>query len=315
MSDLHVIFGTGPVGKSAMRELLRLGQRVRMINRSGNRSTVPQEVEVIGSDAYDEAANIRITQGATAIYQCAQPEYHQWEGNFPRLQSAIMNAAAANGAKFIVCDNLYMYGETNGEPISETSPVNPHTKKGKIRKAMAEAVMDAHKSGKVKVAVGRASNFFGPEDSITGNLIFYPALAGKSPNALGRLDMPHTFSYAPDFGKALATLGTAGDKALGQVWHIPNAPPVSQSQFLDALSKAIGKPVKPMVAGPFLMSVLGLFNPVMKETVEMMYEWQKPFVVDSRKFENAFSMRATPLAQAMSESVAWFRSHPKPEKH
>lgn len=308
MSELHVIFGTGALGKWTMRELLTMGKKIRMINRSGNRSGIPDAVEVVKGDAYDAAFCTTVTQGATAVYQCAQPDYDKWAGNFPRLQAAILEGAATHHAKLILGDNLYSYGKPAvGNPLTEDSPTNAHTKKGAIRKAMTETALAAHRSGKVRVAIGRASDFFGPEERITADLVYFPALKGESVKFLGRLDMPHTFSYVPDFGKALAIMGNS-DAALGAVWHIPSAPPVTQAELVKMISEEVGRPVKPLMLGKFMATMLGLFNPLLRETVEMMYEWTAPFVMSSEKFERAFKVSPTPLRQAVKETVAWAKS-------
>ncbi len=125
-NELHVIFGAGPLGKWTMRELVRLGKRVRVVNRSGEVKDAPAGVEVVRGDAYDPANTSLLTQGATAVYQCAQPAYHEWAEKFPPLQAAILQGAIANGAKLIVGDNLYTYGDPNGQTISEATPYNPH---------------------------------------------------------------------------------------------------------------------------------------------------------------------------------------------
>jgi nucleoside-diphosphate-sugar epimerase len=304
MSELHVVFGTGPLGKWTARELVKLGKTVRMVNRSGKADRLPAEVEVVAGDAYDLNGNLALTQGAAAVYQCAQPAYFEWAEKFPRFQTAILEAAAQNGAKLIVGDNLYMYGDTHGTPIREALPYQPHTKKGRVRAAMAEAVMTAHRRGQVRAAIGRASNFFGPDDHVVTDLAFRPALEGKSINLLGRLDQLHTFSYVPDFGKLLATLGTR-DEALGQIWFTPSPAAVTQKDLVGLLEAELGHPVKVLLAGKTMLSLLGLFNPMMRETVEMMYEWTGPFVVDTSKAEKAFGWQGTPLRVAVQETLAW----------
>ena len=304
--ELHVVFGTGPLGKSAARELVRLGRRVRMVNRSGKLSGMPVEVEVVAGDAYNLQRNIEITRDASVVYQCAQPLYYEWAEKFPAFQAAILEAVASNGAKLVVGDNLYMYGDTHGQPIREDLPYLAHTKKGRVRAALAEAIMAAHASGKIRATIGRASNFFGPEDHAVTDLAIRPALLGKTINLIGRLDQPHTFSYVVDFGRFLARLGTH-DESFGQVWFTPSPAAVTQAEFVKLLEAEIGKPVKVLVGGAMLMKVLGLFDPMIRETVEMMYEWTQPFVVDTSKAEKAFGFKATPLAQAIKETVAWLR--------
>lgn len=306
MSELHVIFGTGPLGKWTARELIQQGKQVRLVNRSGKTDNLPGGAELVASDAYDTAKNKELTRGAAAVYQCAQPAYYEWAEKFPRFQAAILDAAAANGAKFIVADNLYMYGDTNGQPIHEDLPYQKHTKKGTVRGEMANAVLEAHRSGKVRAAIGRGSNFFGPDDRVVTDLAIRPAVLGKTINLLGKMDQPHTFTYAPDFGRLLATLGTR-DEALGQVWFTPSPKAVTQAEFVSVLESELGRKVKFMAAGANMMRFLGLFNPMMRETVEMMYEWTQPFVVDTRKAEQAFGWSGTPLKEAIRATVAWIR--------
>ena len=311
-SELHVIFGTGPLGKGVARELVKRGVRVRMVNRSGHAVDVPPGVEVVKGDAYNPENTRELTKGAAAVYQCAQPEYHEWETKFPPLQAAIMEGAIANGAKFIVGDNLYSYGDPNGQPITENSPINPTTKKGRVRAQMAEAVLEAHHSGKLRAAIGRASNFIGAEYDVLGEMFFYPALAGKSVSLLGNLDHPHTFTYIPDFGKGLAILGT-DDRSLGQVWIVPSLPPLSQRQLAEMVYREAGFTEIPRIRalGKTMVRIGGLFSPAARETVEMMYEWEKPYIVDSSKFQRTFGVQPTPIEEVVRESVAWYRAHPK----
>ena len=178
---------------------------------------------------------------------------------------------------------------------------------GKVRAEMARAVMDAHASGKLQAAIGRASNFFGPEDHAVTDITIRPALLGKTINLLGRLDQPHSFSYVPDFGKLLATLGTH-DEAFGQIWFTPSPAPVTQLEFVKMLEVEAGKPVKYMAAGALILRALGLFDPMIRETVEMLYEWTQPFVMDTSKAEKAFGLKGTPLPQALKETLAWLRA-------
>jgi nucleoside-diphosphate-sugar epimerase len=306
-SELHVIFGTGPLGKWSARELVKLGRHVRLINRSGNAAGLPAGVEVVKGDAYNLELNVHLSQGATAIYQCAQPEYYEWQDKFPVMQTAILGAAIHNGAKFIAAENLYMYGDTKGALITEQTPCNAHTKKGKVRQQMAEELFAAHNAGQVRAAAVRGSDFFGPDDMIYTENLFLPVLQGKPANAMGRLDQPHTWTYAPDFGKALAIAGTH-EEALGQAWHVPSNPPMAQQQLLDLVSAEIGKPVKARAAGKLMLSVIGLFNKTLAEMPEMLYEFTQPFIMDSSKFTKAFGMQATPMDQAVAETIEFARS-------
>ncbi len=316
MSDLHVIFGTGPLGKWTARELTGMGHRVRLVNRSGQAADLPAGAEVIKADAYDLEAAVNITKGATSVYQCAQPAYHQWAGNFPRLQASILEAAARNGAKLVLAENLYLYGDPNGAPLTEQTPMNPNTRKGQVRLEMTRAAFEAHRAGKLRVTAARGSNFFGPDDPINADLIFKPAIEGKTVNMIGSLNQPHTFTYAPDFGRALAILGTR-DEADGKAWHVPSDAPVTQGELIKLIQAELGKPVKAMAGGKLILGVMGLFNPNVREIIEMLYEFTQPFVMDSSAVQKTFNLPPTPIREAVQRTLEWNRTHvassaPKP---
>jgi nucleoside-diphosphate-sugar epimerase len=307
-AELHVIFGTGPLGKWTARELARQGKRVRLINRSGRAADLPEGAEVVKADAYDSRQTIELTAGATSVYQCAQPAYHEWAAKFPALQAAILEGAAAAGANLVVAENLYMYGEPDGHPLTEDSPCRAHTRKGKTRQEMTEALAAAQREGRVRVAIARGSDFFGPDDAVTAELTFWPALAGKRISVLGRLDQPHTFTYVADFGKTLATLGTH-EEALGQIWHVPSNPPVTQAEFVEMVQDAVSKPVKIRRGSAPILWLVGLGNPDARELIEMLYEFERPFVMASERFQRAFGVEPTPLREAVLATVAWARTH------
>lgn len=311
MSNLHVVFGTGPVGRAVMSELAARGQRVRMVNRRGQLADTPAGVEVVSGNAYESATVRTLSQGAAVVYQCAQPEYTEWPDKFPPLQAAILEGVATSGAKLILCDNLYMYGDTNGQPLREDLPYAAADKKGKTRAQMAEAALAAHKAGQVRLALVRGSDFFGPyasEQSHLGERSVIPALQGKAAQLVGNLDVPHTYTYVKDFGKALVTVGER-DEALGQAWHAPNAEPrLTQREIMTLFFQEIGKPARISSANRLMMQLLGVFVPSVRELVPLMYQFEKPYIVDSSKFERAFGVKATPLRDAVRETVAWFRA-------
>jgi nucleoside-diphosphate-sugar epimerase len=273
----------------------------------------PQGVELVAGDLYNAGAVRELTQGAAVAYQCAQPHYWEWQQKFPPLQAAVIEGLAGSGTKLVIGENTYMYGDTNGQPLTEDLPYAATTRKGKVRAAMAQAALAAHKAGKAPVAIGRGSDFFGPWvlDSGFGDRVFYPALAGKGASFGGKLDLPHTATYIEDFGRALVILGER-EEALGRAWHVPNdRPQITQRQFAEMVFAETGHPVKASGMGKTMMRIGGLFIPGARETVEMMYEFEKPFVVDSSQFERTFGVKATPIAEAVKATVAWYRAHPQ----
>jgi nucleoside-diphosphate-sugar epimerase len=304
MNNLHVIFGTGPLGRAVAEELIRRGKQVRMVNRSGKADGIPENVEVVVGDAYSLPFTRRVTQNAEVVYQCAQPKYHQWAEKFPALQNSILEGAASNNAKLVIADNLYMYGDPNGHTIRETSPEKPHTKKGRLRKQMAEAALGAHRSGKLQVALSRPSHYFGPGYDIAATFMFLPALKGKAVQLLGKIDVPHSFTYVPDAGRAMAILGTS-EQSWGQVWIPPLTPVMTQREFARRIWSAANQQGEPRVVllDKWLLNLLGLFNPASRETVEMLYEFEKPYIVDSSKFEKLFGVKATPVDEAILRTL------------
>jgi len=308
MSEQHLIFGTGAVGMAVMEELVRRGKPVKMVNRSG-RAGVLAGVEVLAGDVTQGHTAIHLAEGATHIYNCTNPPYHRWLAEFPFLQASVLGAAIASGAKFIAMDNLYMYGSTAGKPLTEESPYNAHTRKGKLRAQMARDLMDAHESGKVRVVIARASDYFGARGLGTamGDRVFKNAIQGKAAQVIGNPDQPHDYTYIPDIGKALVILGEH-DAALGQVWHIPNPPTMTTRAFIEKIYAALGSPPQVSVAPKPLMRLLGVFNADLRELLEMYYEFEEPFVVDSSKFERAFGNIATPLEAALATTIEWFKN-------
>jgi nucleoside-diphosphate-sugar epimerase len=313
MAVNHVILGTGAIGRAVAEELVRRGEPVRMVNRSGKMDEAPAGVEVIASDLYDPANVGAVTRGATVVYQASQPAYNQWTEKFPLLQKAILEGLAGGSAKLVLVENMYMYGDTQGKPMTEETPYDAHTRKGRVRGDLSNAAFAAHQAGRVRVTAARGGNFFGPWglDSTMGARAFYPLLRGKPAQLIGRTDLPHTHTYVRDFGAALVTLG-ARDEADGQVWHVPNDQPrMTQAELVRLFAEEAGVEPKISSMGKTMMAIGGLFIPEAKETVEMMYEFDKPFIIDSGKFEKTFGMKATPMREAIKETVAWYKSHPE----
>jgi nucleoside-diphosphate-sugar epimerase len=306
--ELHVIFGTGPVGMSVMDALIQRGRRrVRMVNRSG-RASMPHAVEVVGGDATDEAFAREASQGASVVYFALNPPYDKWPELFPPLQAGVVEGAASAGAKLIAMENLYMYGPTDGRPITEDLPHAPNTRKGRVRARMTKELMEAHSSGRVQVAIGRASDYFGPRVlvSAAGEQVFGRAVQGKSAQVAGDPNQPHTYTYAPDVGRGLVILGER-EEALGQSWHLPSPETLTTRQFVEMIFQEVGKPARIQVAPKILLRAMGFFNPGMRETIEMLYEFEEPFVVDHSRFERVFGEQATPLREAIQGTLRWYR--------
>ena len=305
----HVIFGTGAVGLATYEALRRRGERVRLVNRSGH-APVRDDVEVVGGDARDAGFTTAAARGARVVYQTLNPPYSEWTSQFPALQAGVVAAAQSTGARLVSMENVYMYGRPAGRPLTEDRAYDAHTEKGRLRGRMARELLAAHQAGRVEVAIGRASDYFGPRGGAQSNLgdrVFGPALSGRTASVLGDLDQPHTYSYIPDIGEGLAVLGEHPDAA-GEVWHLPNDPDTRTTrQLVDIVYRHAGRPeTKVRAMPPLVLRGVGFFNATVRELLEMRYQFEEPFIVDSSKMATKLGVHATPIDRALAETLATY---------
>lgn len=304
----HVILGTGPVALSVMGELLKRGMAVRMVNTSGN-AKVPKGVQVVAANLYSSVEVSEVTKGAKVVYQCAAPKYHEWAENFQKLQDSIIEGTASSGAKLIVTENLYMYGEVNHE-MTEDLPYSATTKKGAIRAKLAEQLIEVNKAGKLRTTSARGSDFFGPNVNMGSSMgadVFKAVLKGKKVTFIGSLDQVHTYTYVEDFGKTLVILGE-NDSALGEAWHVPNAPAITTRAFITEAFKQVGNKPQMGSMGHLTLKIGGIFIPVAKEMIEMLYEFDKPFIVNSSKFIKTFGDHSTSIKEAIAKTLNYYKT-------
>jgi nucleoside-diphosphate-sugar epimerase len=306
--QLHVVFGAGQVGRALGARLAGLGLPVRVISRS-RPAELAQGADWRAADATNRAAAAEASQGASVVYQCLNAPYTDWPKHFPPLQRGVLSAAERNGALLVSLENLYGYGPTEGKAMTEDLPLAATTVKGRTRAAMTEELLAAADAGRVRIAIGRASDFFGAgaTESSLGERVFANAIAGKRADFIGNPDLPHTYSYIPDIAAGLATLGT-DERAIGGVWHLPGPETVTTRELLELVAGDVGHPVGVRSLPKLAVRALGLFNPTLRELVELSYEFEQPFVLDTTKYESTFGSEATPLATAIATTVAWYRS-------
>jgi nucleoside-diphosphate-sugar epimerase len=303
-----VVFGaTGGIGGAVVDELLRRGRRVRAVSRSGG---APEGAEGFAADASDPGEAAAAARGAGAVYHCVNPDYTRWPELLPPVSRSILGAAEAAGAKLVYADNLYAYGPVDG-PLREDLPAVAEGAKGRTRVEVAAEFLAAHEAGRVRVAIGRASDYYGPggRNSTAGETVFGRVVTEKRPQWPGRLDVPHTFHYLADIARGLVTLAERPE-ADGEIWHLPAAEPLTAQRFFDLAFEAAGRstPAKAQIAGPAVLAVGGIFSPMLRELRETAYQFRRPFVIDSHRFERAFGPSATtPHPEAVTATVEWFR--------
>lgn len=310
MSELHVVLGTGPVGRAVAEALVARGCRVRIVSRTGRMPEPPSGVEVSAADVLDRETLDAAVKDAASVYQCAQPPYGRWVSEFPTFQRAALDAAERAGARLVLAENLYGYGDREGSPIQDDNPLAATDAKGRTRAAMSREAFEAHAAGRLPVAAARASDFFGPwawEQSHLGARSLGPLARGKAASVLGSPDVPHTFTYIRDFGEALAILGTTG-QGDGQAWIVPNdRPSRTQREALSRAADILGLPLRIKPMSRAALTLASPFVPILRELVPLLYQFEKPYVVESDSFRFRFGMNPTPFDRALAETVDWMR--------
>jgi len=305
---LHVVFGVGQVGRALSARLAETGLTVRAVSRN-RPADLGDGIDWRAADASDPAVAAGAAEGASVIYQCLNAPYTDWPKRFPPLQRGVLSAAERTGALLVSLENLYGYGPTAGKAMTEDLPLAATTVKGRTRAAMTEELLAAADAGRVRIAIGRASDFFGAgvtTGTTLGERVFANALTAKRADFIGNPDLPHTYSYVPDIAAGLATLG-ADQRAIGEVWHLPGPETVTTRQLLDLLAGDVGHPVGVRSLPKLAVRAFGLFNPMLRELVEMSYQFDEPFVLDATKYESTFGNSATPLKTAITATVDWYR--------
>lgn len=306
-NEMHVIFGTGPVGCWTAAALVAQGRPVRAVNRTGRRpQLLPEQVEMRSADVTDHDAAIAAAQGATTVYQALNPEYWRWHELFPGLQAGALAAARALGSTYVSVENLYMYDSS--AVITEDSPIAPASRKGELRMRMAEEVMAAHDRGDVRAVALRSSDYYGPgvTGSALGEMVFGNLVAGRKAQLLGSARQEHSFAYIQDVGRAAAVLGMREDLH-GSAWFAPHAPAVTQGELMQAAGEVLGGQSKASVISPLMMRLAGLFSPVARASMEMMYQFTAPFVVDAGVSQRELRLEPTPIRDGVAATITWYR--------
>lgn len=307
-SSTHIIVGSGPVGTTTALLLADLGHQVRVITRSGSGPT-HRNIERVALDATNAAALTTATAGAAAIYNCVNPPYHRWPTDWPPIANAMLAAAESSGAVLVIMGNLYGYGPMT-RPMKESDPLASTGVKGGVRIKMWRDALAAHESGRIRATEVRASDFIGPEvlNSHLGERVIPKLLKGKGVQVVGNPDMVHSFTFMPDVARALVTAAT-DERAWGKAWHVPTNPATTPREMITMMSKIAGvAPVKVSGIPNALLKVGGLFSPILRELPEMLYQFDRPFVVDSSLFTATFGQSATPLQEALTSTVDWYRN-------
>ncbi len=303
----YVVMGaSGGIGNAVTRRLAEQGKAIRAVNRSG-KIDVPEGVETFAADAMDPAATRLACQGASVVFNCVHPLPGESYDRFVTMSANILDGAADSGAKLVLAASVYPYGKVD-RPMTEDMPQRPVEPTGVLHAKGVDMAMEAHAEGRVRTAVGRSSNYYGPNAgrSYAGDLIFQNSLTGESALVIGNMKMPHTYTYVDDFANGLITLGD-NDQALGGIWHVPAAETITTGQFIDMVYGEAGTETKIRAGTRIPLTFMSLYNSKMKFALQVLYQFDRPFIVDHSKFENAFGANPTPHSDATRLTLDWYR--------
>ena len=305
---MQAILGSGgAIGIDLAKELKKYSDKIRLVSR--NPKKVNEDDELFSGNLTDYTLVENALKGVEVAYLTVGLQYRTkvWQKEWPLIIRNVISACKKHKTKLVFFDNVYMYNPKKISPMTEETEVLPSSEKGKVRAEIARIILDEIKTGKLHALIARSADFYGPgiKNSVFNETVVKNLIAGKKANCFCSVIFKHSFTYRPVAAKATALLGNTGD-AYGQVWHLPTAPPLTGKEWIEIVSKELG--VKPgiQVAPKFVIKIAGLVNPLMKEFVEMIYQYDRDYDFDSSKFETVFGISPTPVKEAVKQTVAAF---------
>ena len=300
----HVIVGAGAVGSATALLLAGRGEHVRVISRRGTGPEHPG-IERVAADATDAGRLTTLAEGAVAVYNCANPQYHQWLTDWPPLAAALLTAAERSGAVLASMGNLYGYGQVDG-PMTQQTPLAATHPKLRLRADMWKDALAAHEAGRIRTTEVRASDYIEANGLLSYGL-GAALLAGKRAYVPSPLDVPHSWTSISDCARALVTVA-ADERALGQAWLVPTGPALTIGELAARFAGANGTPRARVTAIPYpVMWATGLVSPMVKELRTTRYQFTRPFIVDSSATTDAFGLKPVSMDEALRDAAARLR--------
>lgn len=306
---MHTILGAGgAIGNALAPILLEHGEAVQLV---GRRPAAFPGAQTRSTDITDAAQTLEAVQGSSVVYLLAGLEYLTaiWRSRWPVIMTNVIEACKAAEARLVFFDNVYMYGAVNG-PMTEDTPFTPASEKGKVRAAIATQLLSEMRRGSIAALIARSADFYGPvatRTSIPNLLVFQNLRNGKPAQWLVNVDVPHSYTYVPDAARALYLLAVS-DSALGQTWHLPTRadPPIGRA-FIRLAARSLGVRERHTILRKWMLRAFGVVNSAVRESYEMLYQNDRPYIFDSSKFERTFSMTPTSYEDAIAETARWCR--------
>ncbi|GAB3193877.1 nucleoside-diphosphate-sugar epimerase [Pontibacter aydingkolensis] len=302
---MQTILGAGgAIGVELAKELPNYTDKIRLVSRKPEK--VNPTDELFTADLANAEQVYSAVEGSEVVYLVAGLEYkaNVWEKEWPQLMRNVLNACIAHKAKLVFFDNMYMYDPDHLHHMTEETPVNPISKKGKVREQIANMLLEEVKAGKLEALIARSADFIGPtKNSLLYSAVYENLKKGKKAMWFADASKAHTFTYTPDAAKATALLGNTPE-AYNQVWHIPTSSArLTAKDWVSLFAKELRTEPKLMVLPKWMVPVLGLFMPIMREFKEMLYQYDRDYIFDSSKYEQRFGQLPTPPDKAVKAIV------------
>lgn len=309
---MQTILGTGQLGRTILEVLLRKNptEAITLVSKSGKINfPIPANVQILAADVSQMEEMHRIAQKSVIIYSCTDMSYPLWASFYPAITQAIIQGLKNTSAKLVFADNLYSYGNLKGKIMLESMPHSATTKKGIIRADVVEAFLQANQRQNTKIAVVKAADFIGPyiHKGIFGIDFMTNLLENKSVHLFGNIHLPHAFTFMEDFAQAMINIAQADD-TFGQVWHVPNAPAISLHAWVQLFEKQANRRIKLSVVSKNMLRLIGLFKPLLKEYIELSYQFEYPYLVSHQKYAQRFGEHFTKPEQIVTQTLKWYQS-------
>ncbi len=305
--SVHVILGAGPIGTATAHLLAERGEQVRIVTRRGGGPEHPA-IERIAADATDADRLSELAKGATALYNCASPDYHRWLTDWPPLAAAVLTAAEHSGATLATASNLYGYGPVS-QPLTETTPLAAVHPKLRLRADLWRDALGAHDAGRIRATEVRASDYL-QANSLFSLAVAQPLMAGKRGFVPAPLDVPHSWTSINDVALMLVTAAD-DERAWGRAWHVPTGPPLTIRELATQFTEVAGLPAPKLTAIPgSVIWGVGLFSPMFRELRATQYQFNRPFILDSSATATTFGLKPQPLDEALGETARLLQGKP-----
>jgi nucleoside-diphosphate-sugar epimerase len=304
---VQTILGSGGgIGVPLARELKNYTDRIRLVSR--NPKKVNESDELFPLDVQDLSQVDKAISGSEVVYVTIGFQYNLkvWRALWPPFMKAVIDSCIKYNTRLVFFDNVYMYSKTAIPFMTEDSPVQPPSEKGKVRKTLHEMIINEVQKKNLTALIARAADFYGPENKNSALTIMAVdnLLKGKKAQAFGDIRRIHTYTYTPDAAKATAILGNSPD-AFDQVWHVPTTKEkLTTRDWITLIAQELNRETKIQTVPKWMLNILGVFVPVMKEFPEMLYQYEQDYLFDSSKFEKKFNMVATQPKEGVKALIA-----------